>query len=162
MTSCVEKGKACADRGEQSGPVTLNRVDHTALALWAADCAERVLPLFERARPDDLRPAAAIEAARAWVRGDLTMPEARRAAFAAHDSARETTGAATFAARSAGHAAATAHVAGHAVHAANYAMQAVQVDSSEGDDERAWQEAQVPARLIRVVFPDRGLSEQGR
>ncbi|KAA8885296.1 hypothetical protein F3087_30110 [Nocardia colli] len=142
--------------------MTLNRVDHTALALWAADCAERVLPLFERARPDDLRPAAAIEAARAWVRGDLTMPEARRAAFAAHDSARETTGAATFAARSAGHAAATAHVAGHAVHAANYAMQAVQADSSEGDDERAWQEAQVPARLIRVVFPDRGLSEQGR
>ncbi|MFC9437229.1 putative immunity protein [Nocardia sp. NPDC057030] len=142
--------------------MTLNRVDHTALALWAADCAEHVLPLFERARPDDPRPAAAIAAARAWVRGDLTMPEARKAAFAAHDSARETAGAATFAARSAGHAAATAHVAGHAVHAANYAMHAVQTDSSEGDDERAWQQARVPARLLRAVFPDLGLSEQGR
>ncbi|WP_194834642.1 putative immunity protein [Nocardia sp. XZ_19_369] len=142
--------------------MTLNRVDHTALALWAAACAEHVLPLFERDRLQDRRPAAAIEAARAWVRGDLTMPEARRAAFAAHDAARETTGPAAFAARAAGHAAATAHVAGHAVHAANYAMQAVQADSSEGDDERAWQQAQVPERLFRVVFPDRGLSEHGR
>ncbi|QBS40515.1 putative immunity protein [Nocardia sp. CS682] len=142
--------------------MTLNRVDHTALALWAATCAEHVLPLFERARPQDPRPAEAIEAARAWVHGDLTMPEARKAAFAAHDAARETTGPAAFAARAAGHAAATAHIAGHAVHAANYAMQAVQADSSEGDDERAWQQAQVPERLFRVVFPDRGLSEHGR
>ncbi|MFI6999685.1 putative immunity protein [Nocardia sp. NPDC050175] len=142
--------------------MTLNRVDHTALALWAAACAEHVLPLFERAHPDDARPAAGIEAARAWVRGDLTMPEARKAAFAAHDAARETDGAAGLVARSAGHASATAHVAGHAVHAANYAVQAVQADSSEGDDERAWQQAQVPERLFRVVFPDRGLSEHGR
>ncbi|MGW4844647.1 putative immunity protein [Nocardia brasiliensis] len=142
--------------------MTLNRNDHTALALWAAACAEHVLPLFERARPDDARPRAAIDAARAWVRGELTMPEARRAAFAAHDAAHGLEGAGEYAARSAGHAAATAHAAGHVVHAANYAVKAAQADSSEDSDERAWQESQVPARLFRVVFPDRGLSEHGR
>ncbi|WP_378732712.1 putative immunity protein [Nocardia brasiliensis] len=142
--------------------MTLDSGDHTALALWAAACAEHVLPLFERDRPDDVRPAAAVAAARAWARGELTMPEARDAAFAAHDAARETNDAAAYAARSAGHAAATAHVAGHAMHAANYAVKAVQADSSAGNDERAWQEAQVPVRLIRLVFPDRGLSERGR
>ena len=32
--------------------------------LFAADCAEQVLPLFERDRPDDSRPRRAIEVAR--------------------------------------------------------------------------------------------------
>lgn len=35
----------------------------------ACDHAERVLPVFESAHPDDGRPRAAIAAARAWVRG---------------------------------------------------------------------------------------------
>ncbi len=47
----------------------LGRLDRKTVALRAADCAERVLPLFEREHPDDVRPRAAIEAARAWVRG---------------------------------------------------------------------------------------------
>lgn len=36
-------------------------------ALWAADCAERVLHLFEAARPGDNRPRLAIEAARRYA-----------------------------------------------------------------------------------------------
>ena len=68
--------------------------------LWATDCAEHVLPYFEAQFSDDNRPRKAIEAGRAWVRGELTLSEARAAAFAA---------------RAAGHAAATAHVAGHAL-----------------------------------------------
>ncbi|WP_342216975.1 putative immunity protein, partial [Nocardia brasiliensis] len=79
--------------------MTLNRGDHTALALWAAACAELVLPLFLRARPDDARPRAAIEAARAWVRGELTMPEARRAALAAPHAAPRGEGPGEYAAR---------------------------------------------------------------
>src|SRR3954469_14111478 len=53
--------------------------DHHLLALWAADCAEHVLPLFELERPDDARPRRAIEAARAWARGEMGMMEARAA-----------------------------------------------------------------------------------
>ena len=34
------------------------------MAAWAADCAERVLPLFEAAYPEDDRPRRAIETGR--------------------------------------------------------------------------------------------------
>ena len=56
-----------------------NSVDeraHEALALWAADCAEHVLHYFEEECPDDPRPREAIEATRAWTRGELTVGEA--------------------------------------------------------------------------------------
>jgi hypothetical protein len=64
--------------------------EHAALALQAADAAERVLPYFEGRHPDDPRPRRAIEAARAWARGEITVGEARAAALAAHAAARET------------------------------------------------------------------------
>lgn len=47
----------------------LSDQNHQLLALWAADCAEHVLPLFESQVPDDPRPRQAIEATRAWVNG---------------------------------------------------------------------------------------------
>ena len=52
---------------------TLTDSDHHLLALWAASCAEHVLDLFESAQPEDPRPRQAIENARAWVRGEVTM-----------------------------------------------------------------------------------------
>ena len=59
---------------------TLTDSDHQLLALWAASCAEHVLDLFESAQPEDPRPRQAIEQARAWVRGEITMSQARTAA----------------------------------------------------------------------------------
>jgi hypothetical protein len=50
--------------------------------LFAADCAERVLPLFEDKYPQDDRPRKAIEAARAYARGEI-RDAARDAAWAA-------------------------------------------------------------------------------
>ena len=109
---------------------------HRLLALWAADCAEHVLQLFAEECPEDQRPRLAIEAARAWARGETTVQEAREAAFAAHAAAREARGfVARAAARAAGHAAATAHVADHARHAAEYAAKAAR----DGCAEREWQ-----------------------
>lgn len=127
--------------------VLQSKRDHRTLALWAADCAEHVLPLFEEKYPKDNRPRKAIEAGRAWVRGEITMSEARTAAFAAHAAARDTDEAAACAAaaRAAGHAAATAHVATHAVHAATYAAKAAayaSVPADAGDNTakvRNWQ-----------------------
>lgn len=115
---------------------------HQALALWAADCAERVLAQFESTRPDDARPREAVEAARAWARGDIPTSAARSAAFAAHAAARETsTSTAAAAARSAGHAAATAHVATHAPHAAAYALKAVGAGTDMAvTREKKWQD----------------------
>ncbi|WP_344996421.1 putative immunity protein, partial [Tsukamurella soli] len=58
---------------------TLTDADHHLLALWAATCAEHVLPLFEAARPDEPRNRAAIAAARAWTRGEMGMMATRAA-----------------------------------------------------------------------------------
>jgi len=105
----------------------LDKRDQKALALWAADCAERVLPYFEKKYPKDYRPRKAIEAARKWAKGKITVGEARKAALAAHAAARSVSQiSARAAARSAGHAAATAHVASHASHAAEYAVKAAE------------------------------------
>lgn len=131
----------------------LDAQDHRALALWAADCAEHVLPHFEERHGEDDRPRNAIEAGRAWARGELTVGQARAAAFAAHAAARTTDHeAARAAARAAGHAAATAHVADHARHAVAYAVAAAAaaVSSTEAAPaaaaERDWQGRRLPER----------------
>lgn len=99
---------------------------HHALALEAATCAERVLPLFEQAYPDDSRPRCALTTLRAWVLGQASMMDCRQAAFAAHEAARAAQQpAAVAAARAAGQAAAVAHMYTHAPHAAAYAAKAV-------------------------------------
>ncbi|MCY1054856.1 putative immunity protein [Nannocystis sp. SCPEA4] len=138
--------------------------DHQALVRWAADCAERVLPWFERPHPGDDRPRRAVEAARAWLRGELEVGAARTAASAAHEAAREAAEdpAASAAAHAAGHAAASAHMPAHAAHAANYAVSAVahaaareaaEVTASERD----WQQLQLPEHLQATVKgPRRG------
>ena len=110
------------------GDKRLGEEDHRSMVLWVADRAEDVLPCFEETYPNDCRPRKAIEAARAWVRGDVTTSEARAAAFAAHAAARDADEAvARAAARAADHAAATVHVAGHARHAAAYAAAAIRL-----------------------------------
>jgi len=136
----------------------LSKLDHKTLVIWATDCAQHVLPYFEEKYPKDNRPRKAIQAGRAWIRGEIAMSEARTAAFAAHAAARDAnTDAARAAARAAGHAAATAHVADHAVHAATYAARATghTVDSLDVDaaiaKERVWQYQQ----LLNLIVSDR-------
>src|SRR5258708_26993125 len=70
---------------------TLTDSDHHLLALWAASCAEHVLDRFELIRPDDPRPREAIEQARAWARGEITMSQARAAGGQAHAAAPDLT-----------------------------------------------------------------------
>jgi hypothetical protein len=116
----------------------LDGQDHRSLALWAADCAGRVLPYFEGEHPGDERPRRAIEAGQAWARGEIKVGEARAAAIAAHAAAREVDGAAArAAARATAHAAATAHMAAHARHAADYAARAVAYDAASAAPEAA-------------------------
>ncbi|MEZ4519221.1 MAG: hypothetical protein R3C44_21170 [Chloroflexota bacterium] len=103
---------------------TLQDSDHHLLALWAADCAEHVLPLFEDMQPHDDRPRRAIELARVWARGEVTMTESRTAAGHANAAARELNGAARHAAFAAAQAAAVAHVAAHIRARAAYAIAA--------------------------------------
>src|SRR6266536_1355569 len=130
--------------------MTLGKEDHRLLVLWATDCAEHVLPYFEEQYPEDDRPRKAVEAARAWVRGEVPFSEVRAAALAAHAAARAVDEpAARAAARAAGRAAGTAHVAGHAIHAATYAIKAATFAAPPGDStaatkERGWQHQCLP------------------
>src|SRR3954447_25016235 len=130
--------------------------DHHLLALWAAECAEHVLPLFEAGRPDDDRPRRAIEAARAWARGALPMMEARAAGGHAMGAARDLTGAPRFAAYAAGQAAVVAHVAEHDLGAAAYAIKAAMAADGDaaGRDECRWQRERLPAAVRELVLDD--------
>lgn len=131
----------------RGGP--LSKEDHRLLAAWAADCAERVLDRFEKCVLDD-RPRIAIEAARAWSRGEVPVGAGQKAAVAAHAAAREAGNpVATAAARAAGHAAATAHMADHCLGAAHYALKAV--DPSLLEAERQWQIKRLPVSLLGLV-----------
>src|SRR6185312_11802878 len=73
---------------------SLEDTDHQLLAIWAADCAEHVLHLFEQARPEDDRPRRAIGLGRAWARGEVTWADARTQAGHANAAARDLRGAA--------------------------------------------------------------------
>jgi hypothetical protein len=97
------------------GALTLDEADRRVLAVWAAACAERTLPLFETHAPGDGRPRDAVEGLRAFARGELRIGPVRALAAAAHSAARDVGDpSAVAAARAAGHAAATAHMAAHA------------------------------------------------
>ena len=142
---------------------TLTDADHRLLALWAADCAEHVLTLFEAERPDDDRPRRAIEMAGAWVRGEVTMTEARAAGGHAMGAARDLRGAARFAAYAAGQAGVVAHVAAHELGAAAYAIKAVQAAAPKAGAEEAGrlecrrQRDQLPAAIRELVLDDERL-----
>lgn len=145
---------------------TLEDADHHLLALWAADCAEHVLHHFERARPADDRPRRAIGLGRAWARGEITMTQARTAAFAANAAAREVVGASREAAHAAGQAAAVAHVAAHELGAAAYAIRAARAAAPEderieaGRLECRWQRAQLPSGIRELVLDDQQLRNE--
>ncbi|MFH1234939.1 MAG: hypothetical protein V1493_04995 [Candidatus Diapherotrites archaeon] len=129
--------------------------DQKLLAIWAADCAERVLPFFEKACQKDDRPSKAIKACRTWARtGVFKMADIRGASLSAHAAAREANegSAARFAARAAGQAVATAHVPQHAFGAAYYALKAVAAaDPADAEAKIAkeldWQSRHLPKKI---------------
>ena len=138
----------------------LDEKNHQLLIYWAADCAEHVLEIFRAQCQDDARPAFAIEQARAWAKGEISMSQAREAAFAAHDAAKNAPKAAQAAARAAGHAVATAHMADHVLGAAAYAIKAVQASfpstqhEAAGREECEWQREQLPEEIRALVLSD--------
>lgn len=142
---------------------TLLDADHHLLAVWAANCAEHMLHFFEETQPQDNRPRQAIELARAWARGEITMTQARSDANAA---ARDVSGAAKEAAHAAAQAAAVAHVAAHALGAAAYAIRAVRAAAPKDERDKAgrlecqWQRAQLPEKIRGLVLDDERLRNE--
>jgi len=127
-----------------ASPQALTEIDRRLLAPWAADCAERVLPLFEAEAPDDDRARDGIARARAFGRGERDTAEEIRRRFVAGRAARSATSpAAVAAARAAGQASGVAHMGAHALGVAAYAAKAASLASSDPEtarlDEVSWQ-----------------------
>src|SRR4051794_17454120 len=123
--------------------MTLTLEELRSVGLWAADCAERVLPLFEAKFSSDARSRDAIDRIREFGRGGKRTVQLRSVALAALAAAREVDDpAAGAAARAAGLAAATAytkavptphhakHVLGPAAYAA-YARELATINDSK-------------------------------
>ncbi len=104
----------------------IEKQKHRTLVLWAIDCAQRILPIFENRVPDDPRPRLAVHAARAWARGEIKMPIAKKAAHATHSAATAAADdpAACAAARAIGHVVGTVHVETHAIGVPMYGLTA--------------------------------------
>ena len=149
-------------------PQALSEVERRIVAVWAADCAERVLGLFEAEAPGDTRPRDAIARTRAFGRGELDIAEEIRRRFAGAAAAREvSTPAAAAAARAAGQAAAIPHMGAHALGAAAYAAKAVGLVAPDrpeaASDEIHWQlsSMSVEARTALRQLPPVGENRSG-
>lgn len=148
---------------------TLDDLDRRRVAAWAADCAERVLTLFEAEAPDDVRPRDAIARARAYSSGELDAAgEIRRRFIAGRAAASATTSAGSDAARAAAQAAGVAHMGAHALGAAAFAVRAVRRAHPEGADtagdaEIAWQIQHASAEVVAALrqLPSLGSDSSG-
>ncbi len=128
----------------------VNSSNKKTLAVWAIDCAEHVMPYFEKKYPKDARPRQALKTLKAWLdagAGTFKMAVIRKASLDSHAAARDVgeDSPARSAARAAGQAVATVHVPRHAYGSAIYAQQAIHRDSSPSNadiaviKERDWQ-----------------------
>ncbi|GAA3642219.1 hypothetical protein GCM10022200_27480 [Microbacterium awajiense] len=151
-----------------SSPQALSETDRRALASWAADCAERVLPLFELASPEDPRPRDAIARARAFANGELDAAgEIRRRFVAGRAAGAVNAPEAVAAARAAAQAAAVAHMGAHALGAAAYAARAATLAASDdpaaAGQEIRWQleHLSAAARTALARLPPLGTDSAG-
>ena len=144
----MEKSKFSITRKDEEMLELVSKTDHKTVALWAIDCAERIMPYFEEKYSQDHRPRLAIETLKTWIdTGVFKMAVIRKASLDAHSAARAVgeESPARSAARAAGQAVATAHVPRHSYGTALYAQQAIYraTNPSHADaavtKERDWQ-----------------------
>ena len=141
----MKKSKFSLTHKDEEMLELVGKTNHKTLALWAIDCAERVMPYFEDKYPDDHRPRETINTLKTWIStGVFKMAVIRKASLDSHAAAREVgeDSPARSVARAAGQAVATAHVPRHAYGPAIYAQQAIyratgSIDAVE--NERNWQ-----------------------
>ena len=151
-----------------------------AVALWAADCADLALPVFENQHATDKRPRAAIEGCREFGRGKKRDKALRIVALAALRAGKGVDGPSKYAARAATLAASVAythtdlqtgvpgmrqarHVLGPAVYAALALETAAGGDPKVGDDvvRRAIESAPNEVRYLLKHMPPQP-KENGR
>jgi len=138
---------------DAASTIELGLADLRAVTAYATTCARTALAIFERARPDDRRPHAAIEVAQAFADGAARTKAIRDHAWAAQRAAQDARdqgqAAASDAARAALAAAGAAflhplakatqvkHILGSAAHAARALELAADGDLAVGVDHLA-------------------------
>lgn len=148
---------------------TLSDEQRRTLARWAADCAERVLPVFdadEATAIGQIRDAVA--RTRAYSAGESTAAEEIGKRFVAVKAAKAaTTPAGAAAARAVAQASAVAHMGAHALGAAAYAAKAISLANPDRPeavaDEIGWQIAHLSAsqRAALKQLPPLGADSSG-
>jgi len=127
----------------ESGAIVLSLQDLREVTRYAAESAQEVLEVFERAHPADSRPRDAIDAAWTFARGGERGKTLRDAAWAAQKAARDAdTAAAGDAARAALcaasaaylHPLADAHQVKHILGAAAHAARAAELIAGDNRD----------------------------
>ena len=139
----------------------LHAWDERAMRLFACDCAERVLPIYEAQHRDDQRPREAIAVARRFANGEATrdaLDAARAAAWdAAGDAAWAAAGDAAWDAARAAAGAAAGDAAGdaawNAAWAAAWAAAGDAAWDAAWDAERSWQGARFQAYITGTAQP---------
>ena len=150
--------------GRESNSITLSLESLRSLGSWAADCAERALPVYETHVGSDSRPRAAIEGIRVFAGGGKRTAQLRSLALSAYSAAREVGDpAAAAAARAAGLAAASAythpladiHQTKHILGPAAYAALALELDHAgdpnSGNGEVRWAIEHVTSEVREVL-----------
>jgi hypothetical protein len=135
---------------------TLSEADRRLVAAWAADCAARVLRLFEAEAPDDDRPRNLIARTRAYARGELHTADEIRRRFAGGVSVGDVKApAAAAAARAAGQAVAVCHMGAHSLGAAAYAAKAAGLADPDRpaavEEEIRWQLEHMSAEVCAAL-----------
>lgn len=152
---------------DESSKIELSRSDLCAVAGYAAACARPVLAIFERERPDDPRPRAAVDAAQAFAGGAERTKAIRDSAWAAQRAAHEARDGGQAAASEAAWAALAAagaaflhplakatqvkHILGSAAHAARAFELAAGDDPTVGTDHIARLRALAPLVVVDVL-----------
>jgi hypothetical protein len=148
----------------KSVKIPLSLEELRVIGFWAADCAERALPLFEAKAPVDTRPREAIDGIREFARGGKRVAKLRSLALAALTAARDVDDpAARAAARAAGLVASSAythplatldnakHILGPAVYAALARELAAEGDPAAGEREIRWAVGHAPLEVREVM-----------
>ena len=136
----------------RGGPLT--KENHRLLIKWAHACSGHVLPLFKN--DIDSRLTSALAIALEWEQGNATVVDARKASVGAIVVANGLSDPISVAvARSVGHTVATTHMADHSLGAAYYALKAVKRAGKSVDEERKWQENQLPPAIRELVISAR-------
>jgi hypothetical protein len=137
----------------------LKKEQQVQMAKWALACIQHIVHLY-RGIPD-VRFTDALAIAEKWVNGEVMAGEARKAAFKGIELAREITDPVNKAIiRAAHHTVATAHMADHSLGGAIYSLMAVKHEGGSVQDERTWQNEQLPAEIKDIILESRAIKEK--